>query len=212
MKKVLISILIILNIIFLLPTKAYEKKLILDNMIIVIDPGHGGKDNGSSYKGINEDEINVNISNYLKKELENYGAIVYITRISDHDLSSPNATKRKKSDFNNRIKYINDLNPDLVLSIHQNYYSDSKYSGTQVFYKDCEDLANYLQEKINNNRKEKIIDSKLYMYRKIFSKVLLIECGFLSNKTDRNNLINKAYQKKYAKKLANTIKDYYINN
>ena len=212
MKKVLIITLIFMNTLFLIPTKATNKKMTLNGLTIVIDPGHGYKDNGTSYLNINEKDINLNISLYLKTYLESYGVEVYLTRDADYDLSTPNTNKRKKSDFNNRIKFINDLNPDLVISIHQNYYSDSKYNGTQIFYKDCYDLSNYLQNNINSFRQTKPIDSSLYMYNKIFSKVLLIECGFLSNKVDRNNLITKSYQDKYAKELSFYIKEYYINN
>ena len=184
----------------------------LNGIVFVIDAGHGGKDDGTSFNNINESDINLSISKYLKDSLESLGATVYLTRIENYDLSTPEANRRKKSDFNNRIKYINDLNPDLVISIHQNYYSDSKYSGTQIFYKDCEQLANYLQQNINNSRTEKIIDTTLYMYKKIFSNVLLIECGFLSNSVDRKNLTDKTYQKKYANKLSEYIKQYYQNN
>ena len=100
-------------------------------------------------KDIYEKDINLDISKKLKKELEDYGATVILTREDDYDLSTPNSNRRKKSDFDNRIKLINDINPKLVISIHQNYYKDSKYKGTQIFYKDNKKLAEYLQKNIN---------------------------------------------------------------
>ena len=209
MKKIIIIVLIILNTLLIIPTKAQEKKQILNNKIIIIDPGHGSKDIGTSYNEINEKDINLSISKYLKKYFERFGATVYLTRESDYDLSTPNTKTRKKSDFDNRIKLINDYNPDLVISIHQNYYKDSKYSGTQIFYKGDKALAKYLQDNINPNRMIKPISNTLYMYNKINSDVLLIECGFLSNSVDRKRLTNKDYQKKYSKRLVNYIKEYY---
>lgn len=212
MKKNIIILLIILNICLILPTKALERKMILNNITIVIDPGHGAKDIGTSYNDIYEKDINLSISKKLKKELENYGATVILTREDDYDLSTPNSNRRKKSDFDNRIKLINDINPKLVISIHQNYYKDSKYKGTQIFYKDNKKLAEYLQKNINKDRQAKKISNTLYMYNKINTEVLLIECGFLSNPTDRKNLTNEKYKTKYTKDLAYSLKEYFKNN
>ena len=211
MKKIIIIILMILNILLIIPTKAKEKKLMLNDKIIIIDPGHGGKDIGTSYGNINEKDINLSISKYLSYYLEEYGAAVYLTRESDYDLSTPNTNRRKRSDFDNRIKLINDYKPDLVISIHQNYYKDSKYNGTQIFYKKNKILAEYLQENINPNRKIKEISNTLYMYSKLSSDVLLIECGFLSNSKDRKNLTSYEFQKDYSKKLSKYISEYYKN-
>ena len=212
MKKNIIILLIILNICLILPTKALERKMILNNITIIIDPGHGSKDIGTRYQSIYEKDINLDISKKLKKELEDYGATVILTREDDYDLSTPNANRRKKSDFDNRIKLINDINPKLVISIHQNYYKDSKYKGTQIFYKDNKELAEYLQKNINKDRQAKKISNTLYMYNKINTEVLLIECGFLSNPTDRKNLTNEKYKTKYTKDLSNYIKNYFKQN
>jgi len=209
MKKTIIITLIIFNLLIYIPTIARTKKLILNGMTIVIDPGHGGKDVGTSFKDIYEKDINLSISLFLKEELEKFGANIIMTRLGDYDLSTPNASRRKKSDFDNRIKIANENDIDLLISIHQNYYKDSKYKGTQIFYKDNKDLADYLQKNINNNRKTKKISNNLYMYNKINGDVLLIECGFLSNSFDRKNLINNNYQKEYSKKLAKYIVNYY---
>ena len=175
-------------------------------------PAHGSKDIGTSYQSVYEKDINLDISKKLKKELENYGATVILTREDDYDLSTPNANRRKKSDFDNRIKLINDINPKLVISIHQNYYKDSKYKGTQIFYKDNKELAEYLQKNMNKDRQTKKISNTLYMYNKINTEVLLIECGFLSNSTDRKNLTNEKYKIKYTKDLAYNLKEYFKNN
>ena len=136
-----------------------------------------------------------------------------MTREGDYDLSYPSASLRKKSDFDNRIKLINESNTKLFISIHQNYYEDSKYNGIQVFYKGNKELADYLQNKLNNKRKAYKISNKLYMYNKLNSDGLLIECGFLSNYKDRKKLRNKAYHKELAILIAKNIVEYYkLNN
>ena len=137
---------------------------------------------------------------------------MYLTRIDDYDLSTPNTNTRKKSDFDNRIIFINNKNADLVISIHQNYYKDKRYGGTQIFYKDNEELGKYLQNNINPDRLSKSIPSRLYMYNKVNCDAILIECGFLSNSMDRKNLTSVNYQKKYAKNLSKLISEYYKIN
>lgn len=209
MKRILIITLVILNLFFYVPTLAQNKKLILDGKTIIIDAGHGSKDIGTSFSHIYEKDINLSISLKLKDALEKHGATIILTRDGDYDLSTPNTNTRKRSDFNNRIKLITESNPDLVISIHQNFYKDSKYNGTQIFYKGNKELAKFLQKNINDKRLSKPISNTLYMYNKISTDVLLIECGFLSNATDRKNLTNDNYQEQYANNIANYIRDYF---
>ena len=189
---------------------ADSKKMSLNNKVIILDAGHGGKDVGSSYKDIYEKDINLNIVKSLEKELINKGATVILTRNGDYDLSKPKASRRKKSDFDNRILLINNSKANLYLSIHLNYFNDSKYSGAQVFYnKDNKELAELIQNKLNKNRKIKKLDSKLYMYGKLKVPGVLIECGFLSNYKDRENLQDKKYIKKMSKDIVNAVIKFY---
>lgn len=182
---------------------------VLMGKTIVIDVGHGGKDGGTSYKDIFEKDINLDIALKLKGLLLKNGVNVILTREGDYDLSSPNALRRKKSDFDNRIKIINNIKPTLFISIHQNNYEVSKYKGAQVFFKGLEKLANNIQNNINKERKIKKISNKLYMYNKLQTDGLLIECGFLSNSEDRKKLIEIDYQKELSKKIVQSIKDFY---
>ena len=90
---------------------------------IIIDPGHGGADSGAIKTNIYEKNINLELSLKIKTTLEKEGAIVLLTRDGDYDLSKPNALYRKKSDFYNRIRIINNSNANLNLSIHLNIYN-----------------------------------------------------------------------------------------
>lgn len=204
MKRYFLFVIICFSFLGLISAYAQKK---FNKKVIVIDPGHGGSDPGTIYKDIYEKDIVLKISLYLKEELQKKGYIVYLTRDSDYDLSSPNATYRKKSDFDNRIKIINNY-ADYYLSIHLNYLNDSRYSGIQVFsmnsnIEDALKMQEYLNSKLQSNRKIKAIPNNTYMYKRLDKPGLLIECGFLSNVSERNMLLKDEYQNKLAKVIAN---------
>jgi N-acetylmuramoyl-L-alanine amidase len=210
------KILIVLLIVFvtLLSCINVSASLPLTGKLIVIDPGHGGLDPGTSVGKIYEKDINLAISKELKLELNKLGADVILTRDGDYDIASPDSYWRKRSDFDNRIALINDLKPDLYLSIHQNFLNDSSYYGPQVFYnKDNKKIAliiqTHLNKELKSNREIKNIPSNTYMYSRLKYKGVLIECGFLSNYKEKNLLLNKEYQKKLAYVIANSLIDYF---
>lgn len=215
MKKIKIIFITILLVSSLFINKEVKALLPLSGKIIVIDPGHGGKDPGTSNNDIYESTINLEISKYLEIELAKVGATVILTRDGDYDLSSPNVRWRKKSDFDNRIKLINNSKANLYLSIHLNYLSDSTYKGIQVFYnnKDNQKLAkslqNSLNKSLNNNRKSKKIPNSTYMYNKLTIPGVLIECGFLSNNEEAKLLTTKEYQQKIAVSIKDALINYY---
>ena len=204
-----ISIIIMLFFCLLLTVAFSNKEKSLSGFTIILDAGHGGIDAGTSYKNIYEKDINLKIVKNLQKTLEKHNANVILVRNGDYDLSSPNAQKRKRSDFDNRIKLINSSNADMYLSIHLNYFNNSIYNGAQIFYnnnfKENKILAENIQKKLNKNRKIKKMDSSLYMYNKLKIPGVLIECGFLSNSKDRENLQNDEYINKLSNDITNNI-------
>ncbi|MGM9834620.1 MAG: N-acetylmuramoyl-L-alanine amidase [Bacilli bacterium] len=203
---------------FLVIIFAYAKynNNVLKGLVFVIDPGHGGKDAGTSFQKLEEKDINLDLSLKLKEELVSKGATVYLTRNDDYDLSYPEADRRKKSDFDNRINYINNSNADMYFSIHINYLSDSRYSGPQVFYnvkdKDlAESIQKSLNDKVNASRDAKKISQNYYMYRKLNISGVLIECGFISNAKERKLLVDENYQEKLVSGIVDGVISYYIN-
>ena len=121
---------------------------------------------------------------------------------------------RKKSDFDNRIKLINNSGSDLYISIHLNYLEDGSYFGPQVFYKKNDvKLATLLQKNLNtfanSTRSIKLMPDDTYMYKQLEIPGVLIECGFLSNASDRNKLQNAEYQLKLSKTIANSLVLYF---
>ena len=195
-----------------------EYSLELLGKVIYIDPGHGGADPGTVYKDIYEKDINLNICLKLQKVLESEGAIVYLTRYGDYDLSN-NSYSRKKSDLNNRAKIINESGADIYISIHLNSISSSTWRGAQVFYDDINkkniEIANLFQEQLKKdlktNREVKEIKTML-MNRKITVPGILIEAGFLSNPNDRYLLRQDDYQYKICNSIRNGLIKYFKGN
>lgn len=215
MKKIILTVMLI-TLILLTTTISYgsTKKVNIKGKTIILDAGHGGKDKGTSVGGIYESDINLEIVLKLREKFILEGANVILIRDGDYDLSSPNTNRRKKSDFDNRILLINNSNADLYISIHINYLDNNKYYGAQVFYtKDNKELANVIQKELKKDldspMNEKKLSDSIYMYKKLTIPGVLIECGFLSNKRERNLLINDEYQTKLVNSIVQGVKNYY---
>lgn len=194
-----------------------ENTFPLFGKLIILDPGHGGEDPGSLYKDEYESNYNLDFALSLKKELERLGASVILTRSGDYDLSRPNTSRRKKSDFDNRIKLINEDKPDLYISLHMNYLSDSKYYGSQAFYSDInpnnEILACIVQKNFNDyfsfDKKYKKLGDDKYMYDKLEPTGILIEYGFISSYKDRTNLKSLKYKSELSHVISASIVEYF---
>lgn len=182
----------------------------LSDLVFVIDPGHGGVDPGTVVGSVYEKNINLQISLALRDEITKLGGTVYMTREGDYDLGTPNATYRKKSDFDHRIHYINTSNANYYLSIHLNYLADSSYSGVQVFYASVDkknegiasSIQSFMNEKLGTDREIKRISNSIYMYSKLDVPGVLVECGFLSNGAERTKLLDEQYIQQFAQYLA----------
>lgn len=195
-------------------TNAQINEFPLLGKVIYLDAGHGGKDPGAYYKDIYEKDINLEITQKLKINLEKLGAIVYTTRNDDYDLSSPNVSLRKRSDLSNRAKMINLSNADIYLSIHLNSSTNTSWKGAQVFYDNVnpknKKIAEIFQKKFNKELKStrtiKEI-TELYMYKNTRIPGVLLELGFISNPYDRNLLINDSYQNKIVNIISSGLID-----
>lgn len=193
----------------------------LSNKIILVDAGHGGWDPGKVAKdsvnnNIYEKNINLSIAKKLQEYLEQSGAFVLMTRTDDNALDN-----KKVKDMQARKKICEDnKNVDMMISIHQNSFVKKNTKGAQVFYykesSNGKRLAEFIQEQLknnldkNNNRVAKT-DSSYYILKKIKVPSVIVECGFLSNDYERDNLINNDYQNKIAWAIYLGILDYYYN-
>lgn len=151
--------------------------------------------------------------------MEKAGAIVYLTRYGDYDLSVKNALQRKRSDLSRRANIINRSDCDLYLAIHLNADSSTTWKGAQVFFEDVnpnnEKLAKILQqvlkEDLKTNREYKKLKDQ-YMYKRIKRPGVLVEVGFISNPNERYLLKSEEYQVKIANTLKRGIIKYFESN
>ncbi len=174
---------------------------------IVIDVGHGGNDPGKvSPNGIEEKNVNLEIAKYLRDYLIAQDYTVYLTRDTDRGLYDEGATNKKSSDLKNRILFFDEKNAVLVVSIHQNSFSDTLQHGAQTFYfsesEASKQLAASIQNSLlkidpSNTRTEKSSDS-YYLLKNSSMPAVIVECGFLSNPDETAKLTDSNYQKQLA--------------
>lgn len=189
---------------------------------IVIDAGHGGEDGGAtSCTGIFESQINLQISLKLNDILNLLGYRTYMIRTSDISVYTEGNTiaAKKISDLKQRVKIVNNIDGALLISIHQNTFSDQKYSGAQVFYAPnsaSNELATILQSKFvsilnpGSNRKCKPSDG-IFLMQQIQCTGILVECGFISNPEEEALLRSAEYQKRIGCVIASVI-TLYLNS
>ena len=187
--------------------------------VIYLDPGHGGPDPGAVWENIYESDINLQISLVIEKELEKNGAIVYLTRYGNYDLSANYAELRKRSDLSRRANIINRSGADIYLSIHLNSDVSTTWKGAQVFYNSIneknEEIAKIMQEQLGKDLNSKREYKKLndhYLYNRVNIPGILIEVGFISNANERYLLRQKDYQKKVAKSIKDGLISYFTKN
>lgn len=187
---------------------------LLNQRVIVLDPGHGGLDNGASVAGVDEDTLNLKISFALKEELESRGATVYMTRTDDQDMTKRNYNYSKQDDMYLRALQIDAYQPDLFLSIHLNSSTSSAWGSQVFYYKKSEDgkrLANCIHDQMKTltGTRKNVSSSSFYILRATQSLGVLIECGFLSNANERGQLKSRAYHQKLAIVISDGIEDYF---
>ena len=186
---------------------------------VVIDAGHGGVDGGAvSCTGAYESNINLEIALELNDLMHLLGIRTVMIRETDRSVYTNGETiaAKKVSDIKERVRIVNTTPNAILLSIHQNNFRDSRYSGTQVFYNahpDSADLAEKLQssfrDNLNPTNKRPIKRSSgVYLMEHTNCPGVLVECGFLSNPEEEAKLRNHTYQKKICCIIGTTISQY----
>ena len=183
--------------------------------VIYLDAGHGGVDAGAIVNNLKEKDTNLKLVMLLRDNLVSKGAMVYLTREGDYDLSN-GAVSRKRNDLYNRAKMINDSKADLYISIHLNSTNDGRWRGLQIFYNSINKENKLFAEKVNeilvsnlSYVREIKNDNSYYMYKHIKVPGILIEAGFISNASDNYLLRNKDYQDKLINNIVYGIINYY---
>ncbi|SHJ58387.1 stage II sporulation protein D [Paramaledivibacter caminithermalis] len=179
----------------------------INNKVIVIDPGHGGEENVGviGQHKLMEKDISLSIALDLKRELEDLGAKVILTR--EDDVYIP---------LSSRARTANKIRPNFFISIHMNSFTNPNISGTEIYHyrgdKEGEVMANFI---IKNMEKELRIVNKgvkiadFYLLKTVTTSALHIEVEYLTNPEEERKFLNNDYTKRIARSIANGITEYY---
>ena len=188
---------------------------------IVLDAGHGGIDGGVSGKEtkVKESDVNLAITYKVKTELEALGFAVVLTRKTEAGLYGAATKGFKKRDMQKRREIIEETDPAMVISLHQNFYPTRNTRGAQVFYNrenvSGQRLAVLLQRGLNvlyakeGARGRSAASGDFYMLNCSDCPSVLVECGFLSNAADERLLTSEVWQKDLAVTLAEGVMEYF---
>lgn len=174
--------------------------------LIILDPGHGGEDEGCSRQGVLEKDLNLQIAERVRDRLEEMGYRVQMTRETDKTLG-----------LEERVAIANDAKADLFVSIHQNSSEYTDVDGIETWY-----CAEWLENEFSGKRLAALIhkytvqktesrdrglrdSQELYVIRETQMPSCLIETGFLSNKAERRRLCQEEYQEQLAEGIAKGI-------
>ncbi|MGN0521799.1 MAG: N-acetylmuramoyl-L-alanine amidase [Eubacterium sp.] len=185
---------------------------------LVIDAGHGGMDAGTiGIDGTPEKGINLAIALALYDFAMVSGITSFLTRDGDYLVYSENDDKTR-SDLYNRMDFINSIHNSLLISIHQNHFEDESQWGMQVWYSPNDEKSPILADKIlniskknlqpDNERLNKKSDDSYYLLYKAKVTSVMVECGFMSNQKENENLKNEVYQKKVAYSIMLGLSEY----
>lgn len=178
---------------------------------LILDAGHGGEDGGASTAaGEKESDINLAIVHKTRALMVFLGVEPKLTREEDISLHSAGAEtirQKKVSDLKNRVMFIEETSNAILISVHQNHFTDPRYSGAQVFFNRGEDnrrwgetaqkvLCQVLDQ--GAGRKAKPVPEGIYLFEHVSCPAILVECGFLSNGEEAALLGTDAYQRKVA--------------
>ncbi len=190
--------------------------------LIAIDCGHGGNDAGKvAADGLLEKDVNLDIGLKLKALLEAAGYDTVMTRDGDYGLYSDSDSNKKSVDMRKRCELINESGAVLVVSIHQNSYTESGVHGAQMFYYKGSPEGKVLAETLTKAFGEVIGSDVLrpaksndnyYMLRNTDCPGVIAECGFLSNPTEAGLLGTDEYRSKIAKAIFAGIDKYCRTN
>jgi N-acetylmuramoyl-L-alanine amidase len=219
------AILLGVNLSITQETMKNNKEFGVGKKIILVDAGHGGIDGGASSKnGTVEKDINLSIATKLKDSLQRIGYEVIMTREEDIEIRSNSGTIRERynKDLRKRCDLKKSSNCDIFISIHLNHFSESKYSGAQVWYsnyKDSATLAGVAQKNLRvdldpSNKRIQKPAKNLYKILREYDTMpsIIVECGFLSNYDEEQRLKTEQYQQKIADSISKSVEEFFSNS
>lgn len=190
-----------------------EEAHILAGRRVLLDPGHGGSDGGTTglRTGSREAEVNLDVALHLRDELQAMGAEVVMTREDTGAVGED-----KKADMRKRRAMIETAGQDITVSIHQNSFPDPAVYGPQVIYApgseagqalaDCVQRA--LVAELRPERPRLITEGDYYIVKSGIAPAVIVECGFLSNEVEEALLLKEEYRARVAGAIARGIAEY----
>lgn len=210
---IITSILCSVGIVAVVESKAIPKP----KYVIVIDAGHGGRDDGcKGVAGTKESEINLKIAKTLKVYLETLDIKVVLTRSDGNGLYDSNATNYKASDMAKRVEIIKQAHANMVISIHCNSYSDSTQCGAQAFFQEDDEVSQKFAESVQSQLNKQLENARdfankgdYYLLKESPATAVLVECGYLSNAEEEKLLNSTSHQNKIAYAIMCGVVEYF---
>lgn len=189
----------------------------LAGKLVMLDPGHGGRDPGASAGGHREKDIVLAVALSLRELLQEAGAVVVMIRETDTDYSAAVPGKKKLTDLAYRVEVAHDVLPDVYLSIHANSFPGPRWRGPQVFYNDIVDPSNrvfaaFLQEELSaalGTNRSIVLDRRQYVLKALKVPAACAEIGFMTNAQDLALMTDPAGQRLIAWALCRGLAKYF---
>lgn len=186
----------------------------LSGHVIVLDAGHGGSDRGAvGPSGLTEKEVTLSVALKAEQMLSNAGANVVMTRWTDVDVASPNASNTEE--LGARVAKA-PYDAEVFISIHCNAFSNPNSNGMETFYysgsPESYRLAALLNDELLrygglNNRGIK--SANFYVIKHSTCPASLIELGFITNYEEESLLADDEYQTRLAQAIVAAINRFF---
>ncbi|MFH1576007.1 MAG: N-acetylmuramoyl-L-alanine amidase [Candidatus Margulisiibacteriota bacterium] len=179
----------------------------LRGKVIVLDPGHGGKDPGSfSLNGVPEKHLTLQLARKIASLLSDSGATVYLTRNNDRTCS-----------IKDIVKFTNSKNADIFISIHYNYYYQRDISGTETYYynRQSRGLALEIHRSLVQGIKRKdrgLRQAMFYTIHHTEMPAVLLEPLYISNQKESELAGSAKFQAEMAQDILRGVKAYFRSN
>jgi N-acetylmuramoyl-L-alanine amidase len=179
-------------------------KNVLKGKTIVVDPGHGGSDPGAIGKsGLAEKDVTLAISTELRRLLEEKKADVILTRTTDRDVHSRQASDVQE--LQARVNVANKARADVFVSVHIDSYVDSTAKGTTTYFAPQSARGELLASKLQQSLVEQISlldrgsrENNFYVLKHAAMPAVLAEIAFISNPSEEAKLRQPDFIKKAA--------------
>ena len=169
---------------------------------VVIDPGHGGHDNGGQWGKVYEKHLALDTAVRLENQLKRMGYKTVMTRRSDYFVTLPQ-----------RVNMANSYRDAIFVSIHFNYTWKENVSGLETFYYSAQGqkLAQFVQKSLVRHTRTVDRNAKFaryYVIRNSKLPAILVEGGFVSNEQERTRMKSGYFREAIARGIAEGIQRY----